>query len=174
MDYLIFILIALVLLLYWLKTEFEKSDQKVLDDLNNLRDVIVNRKSSSTSNSANFGFLKKKLIDENIKLVHQTGFAATFYLEDAKLNADARLTAEIYDTFKRIESMLILFTIRDFTKEELDYLLKMNMYFREVYDKAGLKEIYGKFDDLMNPSFNNENDTWDNLISNYQKEMKWI
>ena len=117
-------------------------------------------------------YLTKKSIDEHIKLILQTSYAAMFFMEDAKINGDLREQAQERLLAEDILKIHDAFLNRDLQMSELNFLLDTNKEYRRVFDDAGLKSTVGKFDDIIHPSIA-ENKTWDEVIDSYKSKMKW-
>ena len=126
-------------------------------------------KQSSNQDS----FYNKKRIDEHIKLILQTSYAAAFFLEDAKVNGDYKDQIEEGELAEDILKIYNVFIKRDLTKNELDFILKINMDYRRVYDAAGLKSSTGNFDDIMSPLIA-ETKTWEEIIADFKHQMTWL
>ena len=116
--------------------------------------------------------LKKKMIDEHIKLVLQNSYASAFLLEQTKVTGSIRDTADDQVQFHDIVEYIDTLTTRDFTSTEIDTLLDMNKSFRRRFDAVKENKNLGSFDNIFNPSYLSQT-TWDFEIDEFKKEMKW-
>jgi hypothetical protein len=119
------------------------------------------------------GFLAKKRIDENIKLVLQNTYASMFFFEQAKLSSNPRTIGEENEAFDEMIQYGDIFLDRDLTYDEIDSLLKINMDYRRKYDAINQNKALGKFDNVMNPSIAADGKNWSDVIEEFKLEMKW-
>lgn len=118
-------------------------------------------------------FYNKKRIDEHIKLILQTSYAAMFFMEDAKINGDYKEQIEERKLAEDILKIHDTFLKRDLTKDELDFILKINIDYRTVYKQGGLESSVGIFEDIMNPLITEEK-TWGEIITGFKNQMTWL
>ena len=116
--------------------------------------------------------LKKKMIDEHIKLVLQTSYAAAFLLEQTKVTGSIRDQADDQIQFKEITEYMDILISRDFTATEIDTLLDINKIYRRRFDALEQNKKLGNFDKVFNPSYLSKT-TWDFEIDEFKKEIQW-
>ena len=132
----------------------------------------INDNNHSSDNQK--GFLFKKRINEHIKLILQNTYAANFFLEDAKINGNAREQGDAYELFQEILNIHDSFLKRDLTYDEVDYLLEKNMFFRRCWDAANMKSVVGKFEDVISPLIAEDSKTWEMVIDEFKEKMVWV
>ena len=116
--------------------------------------------------------IKKRMIDEHIKLVLQNSYAAAFLLEQTKITGSIRDQADDQIQLKEIINYMDTLISRDFTADEMGILLDINKAYRRRFDAVKENKNLGSFDEVFNPKYLSQT-SWDNEINEFKKEMEW-